>query len=231
MLIAVYVAASSVAGVVFRDLPAHKAFAQAAAEQKLVLMYYKTSWCAPCRVMEATTFQDPQVAAWVAQHAIALKVDGDHSRGLADRFDIERYPLLVFVDADRRPLDRVVGSIDAPRFLSFASNVLAGNYGTASAGPPRPAQSGPRLIASHAPTFPEQAISQGLGGYVLVRFTVTRTGGVRDPDVVESEPARVFDRAALRAIKRYRFQPALQGGKPVEVTNVRRRISFAMRPR
>ncbi|MCY3813349.1 MAG: thioredoxin family protein [Gammaproteobacteria bacterium] len=129
LLTAVLVAAPSAAdGVVFQNLSVGKAFSRAETERKLVLLYYATTWCAPCRVLEATTFEDPEVAAWVAEHTVAVKLDGDHARGLAARFDIGKYPSLVFVDADRQVLDRVVGSIDATRFLAFAGKVLAGRY-------------------------------------------------------------------------------------------------------
>lgn len=135
LLIAVIVAAPSVAsGVVFQNLSVGKAFARAEAEGKLVLVYYATSWCPPCRVLEATTFEDSEVAACIAEHAVAVRVDGDHARGLAARFDIGRYPSLVFIGADRQILDRIVGAISAPEFLAFTANVLAGHYAVHRAG-------------------------------------------------------------------------------------------------
>ena len=139
LLIAVLGAAPSVAsGVVFQNLSVGKAFARAEPEGKLVLVYYTTSWCAPCRVLEATTLQDPAVAAWVAEHTVAVRVDGDYARGLAARFDIGRYPSLVFVDAGRQVLDRLVGAISALEFLAFTANLLAGHYAAHRQVPLRP---------------------------------------------------------------------------------------------
>ena len=143
MIVAVLVTAPSAAGVVFQDLSVRKALARAEAQGKLVLLYYTTTWCAPCRVMEATTFEDPEVAAWVAEHTIALKLDGDLSRGRAKRYDQHGYPAVVYVNADGTAVDRIVGLVDSAEFLFVGANVLAGNYGTAPVRQ-RPEQTGPR---------------------------------------------------------------------------------------
>lgn len=143
LLAAVLIASASVAdGVRFQNLTVHKALARAEAEGKLVLLYYTTTWCAPCRVMEATTFEEPEVAAWVAEHTIALKLDGDVSRGRAKRYDERQYPAVVYVDAEGNVVDRIVGLVDGTGFLAFGKNVLSGNYGTAPPLKPRAAQSG-----------------------------------------------------------------------------------------
>ena len=143
LIVAVLVTAPSAAGVVFQDLSVRKALARAEAQGKLVLLYYTTTWCAPCRVMEATTFEDPEVAAWVAEHTIALKLDGDLSRGRARRYDQHGYPAVVYVNADGTAVDRIVGLVDSAEFLFVGANVLAGNYGTAPVRQ-RPEQTGPR---------------------------------------------------------------------------------------
>lgn len=146
LLITVLIASATVAdGVSFQKLTVHKALARAEAEGKLVLLYYTTTWCAPCRVMEATTFKDPEVAAWVAEHTIALKLDGDLSRGRAKRYDEHGYPAVVYVDADGTAVDRIVGLVESAEFLFVSANVLAGNYGTA------PVRQRPKQTAQRQP--------------------------------------------------------------------------------
>ena len=231
MLVAVLFAAQSVGGgVVFQDLSVRKALARAETEGKLLLLYYTTTWCAPCRVMEGTTFEDPEVAAWVAEHTVAVKVDGDLSAGRAKRYDERGYPAVVYVDPDGTAVDRIVGLVDTADFLFVGANVLAGNYGTAPARQ-RAKQTGPRQLNDPVPNFPEIAISRRLEGHVVVRYTITEEGRVRDAEVVESVPPRIFDRSALSTVRRYRFEPVTENGEPVEVTGVRRRISFRHMPR
>ncbi len=66
------------------------------------------------------------------------------------------------------------------------------------------------------PVYPRAAARAGKEGWVKVAFTITAEGGVVDAAVVESSPRRVFDRSALRAIRKWRFQPKLVDGKPVK---------------
>lgn len=66
------------------------------------------------------------------------------------------------------------------------------------------------------PQWPREALMQGIEGWVKVEFTIREDGSVTDPQVVESEPRRLFDRSALRAITRWRFRPRIVDGRPVE---------------
>lgn len=67
------------------------------------------------------------------------------------------------------------------------------------------------------PEYPMSAMTNKLEGYVLLRFTVTETGAVADPEVLRSEPPGVFNRAAMRAVLRWKYQPQLANGEPVSV--------------
>lgn len=66
-------------------------------------------------------------------------------------------------------------------------------------------------IIEVAPTYPQSALDAGIEGFVEVRFTVTPEGTVASPEIVESNPAGVFDAAALAAVNRWRYSGNLQG--------------------
>jgi len=66
------------------------------------------------------------------------------------------------------------------------------------------------------PMYPQDAVMRGIEGWVKVEFTITDTGLVRDPRVVEAQPPRIFNREALRAILKWKFKPRIVGGVPVE---------------
>jgi TonB family protein len=55
------------------------------------------------------------------------------------------------------------------------------------------------------PVYPKSA--SGVSGWVRIECLVTPHGRVRDIRIVESEPAGVFDKAAIAAMKRARFEP------------------------
>jgi periplasmic protein TonB len=78
------------------------------------------------------------------------------------------------------------------------------------------------------PTYPTRAAQRGIEGWCQVSFTVTETGGVRDVRVVDAEPAGMFDQASIRAAERFRFQPRVVNGQPVEVPNVQYVFRFQL---
>lgn len=80
-------------------------------------------------------------------------------------------------------------------------------------------------IVRVAPVYPARALSRGLEGYVDLEFFVTETGGVRDPVVLFSTSS-LFERAATRAVLKFKYKPRVVDGVPVEVPGVKTRISF-----
>ncbi len=63
--------------------------------------------------------------------------------------------------------------------------------------------------------------------YVDTYIKIKKAGTVRDPTVLTSMPAGLFDEAALETVLRYRYKPRVVGGKPVVVEGVQKRISFS----
>ncbi|WP_170113217.1 energy transducer TonB [Ahniella affigens] len=63
--------------------------------------------------------------------------------------------------------------------------------------------------------YPEQAKRQGIEGFVELDVLVDKSGSPTDIKVVRSQPAGLFDRAAIRAMMRWKFQPATNQGEPV----------------
>ncbi len=78
------------------------------------------------------------------------------------------------------------------------------------------------------PDYPARAQSRGLEGWVQVRFTITPTGTVKDPVVVNAEPKGMFDDAALKAIARWRYNPRVEGGVATERVGVETIIRFQL---
>jgi periplasmic protein TonB len=82
-------------------------------------------------------------------------------------------------------------------------------------------------IVQVAPMYPRRAEDLRLEGFVLLEFTVTRDGLVRDPRILESSNP-IFDRPAIDAVLRFRYRPRVIDGEPLEVPGVRFRITFQM---
>ena len=80
-------------------------------------------------------------------------------------------------------------------------------------------------IVRVAPVYPARALQRGIEGYVDMSFTVTATGTVKDPIVMFSTSS-LFDRAATRAVLKFKYKPRVVDGVPVEVSGVKTRITF-----
>ncbi|MDH3533072.1 MAG: energy transducer TonB [Gammaproteobacteria bacterium] len=80
-------------------------------------------------------------------------------------------------------------------------------------------------IVRVAPVYPARALSRGLEGYVDLSFTVTTAGTVRDPIVIFSTSS-LFERAATRAVLKFKYKPRVVDGVPVDVPGVKTRITF-----
>ena len=82
-------------------------------------------------------------------------------------------------------------------------------------------------IVKVAPIYPRAALSRGLKGECMVRYTVTTAGTVKDVEVVTEECEQtVFRSASVEAAKRFKYKPRVIDGAPVEVHGVRNRFFF-----
>lgn len=79
------------------------------------------------------------------------------------------------------------------------------------------------------PQYPRRALRNGIEGYVVVSFTVTTDGSVRNPRVVEAKPKGVFDQAAINAVLKFKYKPRVIGGQPVEVQGVQNKFTFRLK--
>ena len=75
-------------------------------------------------------------------------------------------------------------------------------------------------------SYPRKALRLAKEGYVIVDFDVSADGDVIDPFVLEGEPAGLFDRAAMKSIRKWIYQPPVYEGVPVQVNDVQVKLSF-----
>lgn len=81
-------------------------------------------------------------------------------------------------------------------------------------------------IVKVAPVYPRRALSRGIEGYVIVEFTVSKQGSVKNPFVVDAQPADLFNQAAIDAALKFKYKPRVVNGEPAEVAGVQNRITF-----
>ena len=78
------------------------------------------------------------------------------------------------------------------------------------------------------PDYPARAAQRGIEGYVVVRFTISAAGTIKDATVVDAQPKDIFDSAALQAVSRWKYKPKIENGTPVERQGVQVRLAFQL---
>ncbi len=76
------------------------------------------------------------------------------------------------------------------------------------------------------PEYPARAKQRGIEGWVAIEFTISPVGTVQNAVVIAAEPRVIFNRAALRAIRKWKYNPKIEGGVPVVRPGVQVRIRF-----
>jgi protein TonB len=85
----------------------------------------------------------------------------------------------------------------------------------------------PGVLRAFPLQYPYLAQRDNVEGWVMLGFTVDTEGVAKDIEVVASEPAGVFEKAALKAVARYKFKPATKDGEAVSC-RIKQRILFEL---
>lgn len=90
------------------------------------------------------------------------------------------------------------------------------------------------------PDYPQEGLAAGVEGWVLLEFTITETGAVADPVVLdnsacvpgrvpeECKPDDIFNSGALAAIAKWRYAPKMENGVPVRREGVQTIIRYTL---
>jgi thiol-disulfide isomerase/thioredoxin len=110
----------------FEDVSYESALKQAEREHKIVFIDFFTTWCGPCKMLDASTWRDPAVIALLKEKTVALRIDAEKSADLAKRYSIEAYPTMVLIRPDGTVIDTLVGYEDPRKFSENFASSLAG---------------------------------------------------------------------------------------------------------
>jgi protein TonB len=85
-----------------------------------------------------------------------------------------------------------------------------------------------RPIVRVNPKYPITALREGVQGWVKLAFDISAIGQVINVKVIDSEPKRIFDKAAKQALKKWKYRAKSIDGKKVQQKNFTVQLDFTM---
>ncbi|QYJ93578.1 energy transducer TonB [Shewanella spartinae] len=83
-------------------------------------------------------------------------------------------------------------------------------------------------IIQVSPQYPVSAAQEGKEGYVLLEFDISASGAVENIKVIQARPKRIFDRAAINALKKWKYKPKMEEGRVTPQTKQQVRLDFKL---
>lgn len=108
-----------------KDITLDEALAQSRREGKPVFVDFYIDACAPCRLMDETTFKEPEVFHFFHANFINVKLDAidfDHIEA-AQRYQVGEYPTYLFLDAEGQVLEKHLGYATMTQLLTLGRKV------------------------------------------------------------------------------------------------------------
>ncbi len=127
--------------------------------------------------------------------------------------------------------DMALPNIDVP--MSLSGTPFIGDFVKSTKSITTRKQGRPKIDTNVVPTlrippvYPPRALRSGIEGVVTVEFTIATDGSVKDSKIVKSKPPKIFDRAVLAAISKWKFNPDIVNGEKRE-KRARQDINFKL---
>lgn len=128
LVLALLIATSSNAEIQFLRGTLADAVKKAEAEKKPVMIDFITDWCRWCDTLDARTYSDQKVAAYINDHVVPIKIDAEKGEGIdiAKKYGVAAYPTIVFIHSNGEEIDRILGYVQAEPFLKTVTDYVNG---------------------------------------------------------------------------------------------------------
>ena len=132
-------------------------------------------------------------------------------------------PPMVSLDSSLSGIDFGIPGLEATNLNDMQNSLLGDTNDVVMTddsvdSPPRPTYQAPV-------EYPRSARSQGVQGYVVLSLLISAAGEIEKVQVLEAEPAGVFEQSAIEGVRNWRFEPAQYQGRNVKVW-ARQRVRF-----
>ena len=105
------------------------------------------------------------------------------------------------------------GKPDFSNIKFKTEGIKGGTILTASLGGNENMQAVPKVRIN--PRYPRIAATEGIEGYVTLTFDITAIGTTENINIVDAKPRNVFNRAAKKALAKWKYQPKVKNNKAI----------------
>ncbi len=88
------------------------AIQRAATTNSIVLLHFYGDYCPPCKLLDKKTFHDPALVSKMNEHLVAVKVNADRRRDLAQKYQVTRWPTDIYLFPNGDEIYRGVSNAD-----------------------------------------------------------------------------------------------------------------------
>ncbi|WP_374754993.1 thioredoxin family protein [Arsenicibacter rosenii] len=112
-------------GIQFTETSWNNILKKAKAEKKVIFLDAYASWCGPCKMLQKNVFTRKEVGDYFNKSFINVKMDMEKGEGpmLSQRYPLEAYPTLLFIDGNGRVLKKVIGYQAPEQLLAIGKSV------------------------------------------------------------------------------------------------------------
>jgi len=95
-------------------------------EEKIIFVDAYTTWCGPCKWMDANVFTDEKVGEFYNENFINVKIDQEKGEGILFQkaYGVRGFPSFLFIDAKGEILHRGIGSKPSAQFVSLGEAAI-----------------------------------------------------------------------------------------------------------
>jgi len=112
-------------GIQFTEATWASILKRAKEEKKIIFFDAYTTWCGPCKLLQKNVFTRPDVAEVFNKNFINVKFDMESGEGptLANKYPLEGYPTLFFIDPDGKIVKQVIGYQQPATLIKIAKSI------------------------------------------------------------------------------------------------------------
>ncbi len=88
------------------------AIQRAATTNSIVLLHFYGDYCPPCKLLDKKTFHDPALVSKMNEHLVAVRVNADRRRDLAQKYQVTRWPTDIYLFPNGDEIYRGVSNAD-----------------------------------------------------------------------------------------------------------------------